>query len=107
MNNELKNLNGGEMLMMILPAIQKLNAEHCRLMQLIEKLINKEIPKSNETDKMSATLEELEDGGLVMNLNYKKGSGMPAGHAGHFYLDSIEELSVVAETAQEYIRKKT
>ena len=98
------NLSGKEVLTTLMPIIERLNAQTNALLHAIETMLNdKPTPTKGKT--IGSYVEELEDGSIILNVDYINSKKNPQQKHDYIFLDSAEDLKAVAETALEYLNK--
>ena len=103
----IENISGADMLKILLPLVERLSIDTNALLRSIEMMLDSPGPTNNpKTGKtIGSYVEELEDGSIMLNVDYINSKKNPQQKHDYIFLDSAEDLKIVAETALEYLNK--
>ena len=103
----IENISGADMLKILLPLVERLSVDTNALLRSIEIMLDspKKPTKTNPGQTVEPYVEELEDGSIMLNVDYINSKKNPQQKHDYIFLDSAEDLKVVAESALEYLSK--
>ena len=103
----IENISGADMLKILLPLVERLSIDTNALLRSIKMMLGSPGPTNNpkKGKTIGSYVEELEDGSIMLNVDYINSKKNPQQKHDYIFLDSAEDLKVVAETALEYLNK--